>query len=380
MKKLIETLFGTLLVFCIGFGCIGCNGSDSKESNATEVSTIAEVTTTTEATTTTEQTTTTEETTTTEATTTEETLIFQGNKVEGEILDKKIFDEPLVLIDNKDIKACITSMYLNNYENEAFVILFYSVQNKLENKYMTVHIDDIYVGDSKTNGTYFSDTIYPGKTNKSESDILYCPELNGVTSFDGIMEISGGLRVYKHSDPATFSGYGDVIAFSVDLSNPSASDSGKVETVEDSKVEEPKTENSLEIGCKDTSEDWEITLTKAYTSKRLESSKSRLYSDADAGIAFLILEFDVECLNSSRKTIGGDAITDLVAIVNGNDYGDWEYEYIAGDMWLDMENNYLDAYIPAHAYVYTYIPEKYMNDAITVKLKLAGKEYELSIN
>ena len=92
---------------------------------------------------------------------------------------------------------------------------------------------------------------------------------------------------------------------------------------------------TLKVGDTVTSEDWEITLSKAYTSDVLQSDESSTYWEADDGYAFLVLEFDVECLNSSQKAVDGDAITDLVATTStGNTYNDWTYQYISSQIWL----------------------------------------------
>jgi lipoprotein len=134
------------------------------------------------------------------------------------------------------------------------------------------------------------------------------------------------------------------------------------------------------IGDVVTSDDWNISLTKAYTSPRLESSKSRVYWDADEGYAFLILEFDVTCLNSTQPTIDGDGITNLVATVNGNTYSNWTYQYVEGEIWCYIRRTYLDANLPLHIYVYTYIPSGNMNDEIKVELKVAGQDKMITLN
>ena len=128
------------------------------------------------------------------------------------------------------------------------------------------------------------------------------------------------------------------------------------------------------------SEDGSIALAKKYTSNTLESDESSAYWETEDGSAFLILEFDVECLNPSHKTVDGDAITDLVATTaSGNTYGNREYQYITSELWLYIRNTYLDANLPEHIYVYTYIPASVMGDGVTVNMKLAGTNYEITI-
>ncbi len=63
MKRRMKSLIVTILACCIGVSCVGCNGSESKDSTTTAATTATEATTTTEITTST-----TEETTTAEAT------------------------------------------------------------------------------------------------------------------------------------------------------------------------------------------------------------------------------------------------------------------------------------------------------------------------
>ena len=136
----------------------------------------------------------------------------------------------------------------------------------------------------------------------------------------------------------------------------------------------------LNVGTTITSGDWKIKLTDAYTSLKLESSESRTAWDANDGYAFLILEFDVTCLNSTKPTVDGDAITDVVATVNDNTYGSWKYQYIDSEIWSYIRNNYLEANLPLHIYVYTMIPSTSMNNTVRVNLKLAGQPKTITIH
>ena len=136
----------------------------------------------------------------------------------------------------------------------------------------------------------------------------------------------------------------------------------------------------MNIGDTATSEDWSITLTNSYTSDILESSESDMYFDANDGVAFCVLEFDVTCLNSTQPTIDDQGITNPVATVNGNTYKDWTYQYIANGVWSTINHTYLDANLPLHIYVYTNIPSANMNDKIIVNTKVAGEDKTISIN
>ena len=129
-----------------------------------------------------------------------------------------------------------------------------------------------------------------------------------------------------------------------------------------------------------TSEDWKVKLTDIYTSTTLESNESRTYWTANDGYAFTILEFDIECLNSTQPTIDGSGVTDLIAKVNGNTYGSWTYQYISSEMWLYADNTYLDANLPLHIYVYTNIPADSINKKVDVSLTIAGQECYATIN
>ena len=85
-------------------------------------------------------------------------------------------------------------------------------------------------------------------------------------------------------------------------------------------------------------------------------------------------------MNSTKPTIGGSGITNLIATVNGNTYGNWTYEYINYDLWLRAENTYLDANLPIHIYVYTNIPADSIYNKIDVELTIAGEECHMTIN
>ena len=145
---------------------------------------------------------------------------------------------------------------------------------------------------------------------------------------------------------------------------------------------EPPTEAAapVHVGDTVTTDTWKIELTDAYTTTTLESSESSTAWNASDGYAFLILEFDVTCLNSTKPTIDGDAITDLVATVNGNTYEHWKYQYVSAQIWCHIKNTYLEAGLPLHIYVYTMVPSSAMNDSITVDLKLAGQPSVITIN
>lgn len=149
---------------------------------------------------------------------------------------------------------------------------------------------------------------------------------------------------------------------------------------EDLKEEERIQSITIKNGDTVTSDDWKVKLTRAYTSTTLMSTKSSVYYTATDGRAFLILEFDITCLNSTHPTIDGDGITNLVAEVNGNTYEKWEYQYIAYELWGYLYNTYLEANLPLHIYVYTQIPKENKKDRITINLKIDGQDKIIVVN
>lgn len=152
--------------------------------------------------------------------------------------------------------------------------------------------------------------------------------------------------------------------------------------VDDENEETSSQEKYIPIseGTTVTSENWKITLTDAYTSKTLKSNQSRTAWDANEGYAFLILEFDITCLNSSHPTVRGDAITELIANAGGNTYESWEFQYLNSEIWCYIRNNNtLDANLPLHIYVYTMIPSSSMYNDVSVNLKIAGQPKEITI-
>lgn len=167
----------------------------------------------------------------------------------------------------------------------------------------------------------------------------------------------------------------------------SACDSSVTSEAPEKKINQVQMEDQIEkkvhqvqVGDIITSQDWEIELTDAYASTTLESEESRTAWTANGGYAFAILEFDIECLNSTKPTIDGSGITNLMATVNGNTYASWTYQYINSELWLYADNTYLDAHLPLHIYVYTYIPADSIHDKIDVELTIAGEECHITIN
>ena len=150
--------------------------------------------------------------------------------------------------------------------------------------------------------------------------------------------------------------------------------------VEDEKPEEVFYE-PMYTGETVTSEDWRITLTDAYTSKKLESDESSTAWDANDGYAFLVLEFDITCLNSTKPTITGEGLTELVANAGGNTYRSWDFRYINSQIWCYIRSNsVLDANLPLHIYVYAMIPSATMNSDVSVNLRIAGNPKEIQVN
>ena len=151
-------------------------------------------------------------------------------------------------------------------------------------------------------------------------------------------------------------------------------------TYRELKEEEQLRSMTINQGDTVTSTDWKITLKKAYTSTELKSNQSSTSWEASDGYAFLVLEFDITCLNSTHPTIDDQGITNIIATVKGNTYSSWEYQYISSQLWLYIRHTYLDANLPLHIYVYTYVPKANMKDTITVNLKIAGKDKIIMIN
>ena len=154
----------------------------------------------------------------------------------------------------------------------------------------------------------------------------------------------------------------------------------KVDQVQVWEESEKEVNQEVQVGDIITSQDWEVELTDAYSSITLESEESSTSWTAYDGYAFAILEFDIECLNSTKPTIDGSGITNLIAKVNGNTYTSWTYQYINSELWLYADNTYLDAHLPLHIYVYTCIPADSIYDKIDVELTIAGEECHITIN
>ncbi len=142
-----------------------------------------------------------------------------------------------------------------------------------------------------------------------------------------------------------------------------------------------KLEQALAIGETVTTSEWKATLTDARISSTLESSESRSCWEPSQGTCFLIMEFDIECLTSNQPTIDDDGLTDIKATYNGNNYSDWDIDYIAYELWVPVSHTYLEANIPCHLYVYTVIPDKALDDgqAVTVDLKVGGEQKTITV-
>ncbi len=135
------------------------------------------------------------------------------------------------------------------------------------------------------------------------------------------------------------------------------------------------------VGDTVTTENWKVTLTNAYVSSTLESPASRTYWTPQDGAAFLVLEIDLEHLNSGSSTVDGDALADIVATYKSNTYSGWEYEYVASELWLYADRHTLDANMPLHLYVYTQIPSSSLDDdePISVSLNIDGEDKVIQV-
>ena len=149
----------------------------------------------------------------------------------------------------------------------------------------------------------------------------------------------------------------------------------------DAETKIEKLGQAFTVGQTVTTSDWSVTLTDARVASTLESSESTTYWEPGEGTCFLILELDVECLTSSKPTVDGDGLTNIVASYNGNTYSSWTMSYLSSRLWLYIHRTYLEANIPCHLYVYTSIPEKALDDGqpITVDLKVGGEPKTITV-
>lgn len=145
--------------------------------------------------------------------------------------------------------------------------------------------------------------------------------------------------------------------------------------------EEEERQKVFEAGDTVKTSTWKIELTNMEISDTLSSSQSSTYWTPADGGTFLILEFDIECLDSSKSTIDDSALTDIVATYGTNTYSSWDMNYLAGQLWMPIFHTYFEANLPVHVYVYTTIPELAKNDnkPIKVDLTVAGKEKTITI-
>lgn len=154
-----------------------------------------------------------------------------------------------------------------------------------------------------------------------------------------------------------------------------------VKTLDSAEEQIRKLKQALNVGDTVSTSNWNVTLTNAQVSGTLQSSQSSTYWTPSDGSCFLILEFDVECLTSDKPTVDGKALTNLTANYNGNTYSSWEMQYIESQLWLYIHNTYLDANLPLHLYVYTYLPDSALNDgsSVTVDLTVDGQQKNITV-
>ena len=152
-------------------------------------------------------------------------------------------------------------------------------------------------------------------------------------------------------------------------------------TLKDAQFKIDNLRKQFAVGDTVTTENWKVTLTNAYVSSTLESSASRTYWTPQDGAAFLVLEIDLEHLNSGSSTVDGDALADIQATYNSNTYSGWEYEYVASELWLYADRHTLDANMPLHLYVYTQIPSSSLDDdePISVSLNIDGEDKVIQV-
>lgn len=136
---------------------------------------------------------------------------------------------------------------------------------------------------------------------------------------------------------------------------------------------------AIAVGETVSDEDFSVTLTNAYISNTVENPDSRTYWEADSGMVFVVMEFDVTALNSNEIAVNQGAISDVVANYNGNTYKSFEYKYVVSELWLSAKNTYFDADMPVHIYVYRQIPESAINRGVTVDMVVAGQDKQLPL-
>ncbi len=126
-------------------------------------------------------------------------------------------------------------------------------------------------------------------------------------------------------------------------------------------------------------EDFRVTLTSAQLDSILESPNSRTSWEPDSNATFVILEFDIEALNSNQIAVDSGAVSNVVATYNGNTYKGWDYKYVVSELWLSAKRTYFEANMPVHVYVYTSIPSSATSGSVTVDMDIAGQDKQIVI-
>lgn len=145
------------------------------------------------------------------------------------------------------------------------------------------------------------------------------------------------------------------------------------------KAAEEEKKKKFAVGDNVENDNFSITLTSADVADVLESPESSTYWEPEGDAVFILLEFDVEALNSEQLAIDDFAITDLVANYGSNTYKNWQLQYIASELWLYIHHTYFDANMPVHIYAYTTIPSSAASDGepLSVDMTIAGQEKHL---
>jgi hypothetical protein len=97
---------------------------------------------------------------------------------------------------------------------------------------------------------------------------------------------------------------------------------------------------------------------------------------------YVVLELDVEALNSKHLAVDDDALSNIEATYNGNTYSSFDIQYNYGnDYLMSMYHTYIEANIPEHVYVSAILPASAATDEIpvTVSLKLEGTEKVITV-
>lgn len=146
---------------------------------------------------------------------------------------------------------------------------------------------------------------------------------------------------------------------------------------------EKEKSKAFAVGETVTSEDFSITLNDVTYTETFNYPTDSFgitgSTQANSGARLLYLTFTVEALNSKELPIIKNAITNLVATVNGNTYKDWTVEHLVNNVPFSYNNSTgsLSANLPETIYAYVEVPAS--DGSITVDMTLAGQAKQLVV-